>query len=222
MTKNKTPKPKQHAFTIIDLVLAYPAMVVMWFLALKYWGDPWAYFAFILAAMITGGYIILRLAYGDPLFPTKRGRRWYWATDKPNPNLAMHAGLIAVGLLGIQVIGGELSRLTFTTSEKALYFAFSAPCEEIFWRGLLISVLLLLSKDLMMKGFSVIVTAVGFALIHQSYWSDWSAMFVVIASGLWLGAFYVKWEDLTASIVAHFLVNVFIMIMTYNTWGVSL
>jgi membrane protease YdiL (CAAX protease family) len=218
----KTQKQQKHAFTAIDLALIYPAMLVMWYLALRYWGDVWAQFALMLAAMVTGGYIILRVRYGDPLFPTKRSRRWDWATAKPDRKLPMHAGIIAATLLVIQVIGGELAKLTFTAAEEAMYFAFAAPCEEVFWRGLLISVLLLLGKGIMVKGFAIIVTAAGFALTHQSYWSDWTAMFVVVASGIALGAFYVQWQDLTASILAHFLVNIFILVMTYNTWGVLL
>ena len=194
----------------------------MWYTAVRYQAFSWAHFAPMLAAMVTIGYVILRLRYGDSPFPTKRGRRWDWATNKPDPKLAMHTGIIFVTLLTIQVVGGQLAKLTFTAGEQAMFFAFAPISEEIFWRGLLISVLLLLGKGLLVKSFAVIVTAMGFALTHQSYWSDWTAMFVVIASGLALGIFYVQWEDLTASILAHFLVNVFILVVTYNTWGVLL
>lgn len=131
-------------------------------------------------------------------------------------------------IFGIQV----LSQLPFTIEniEKGLSIIFASVAEEMFFRGLLISIFkkisfkirdpdpkkiikssLLGSFDLNFRPITVLgfgVSALFFAYIHQNYYGDTRMMIALFVGGFFLAFFYSMWDDLTANILGHFILNV--------------
>ena len=67
--------------------------------------------------------------------------------------------------------------------------------------------------------FGIVLTSLAFAGIHMNYYEDLSLLLGTFLCGLWLGLSYWYTEDLTAAIMAHFLLNFIVVIQ--NFWMVN-
>lgn len=108
--------------------------------------------------------------------------------------------------------------LRVKTIEVAVSITAAAVCEELFFRGVLIGAvdnfdgfkysISLFGKELhLIEIIGILVVAVLFMLIHQNYYGEFKLLLTVFLSGLVLNVAYWIWEDLTANILAHFLLN---------------
>jgi len=124
-----------------------------------------------------------------------------------------------------------LSLLPFTIEniEKGLSIIFASVAEEMFFRGLWISIFkklsfrindpdpdkimktkLLGNFDLNFRPLTVLgfgVTSLFFAFIHRNYYDDVNMMIALFIGGMVLAIFYSVWDDLSANILGHFILN---------------
>ena len=154
--------------------------------------------------------------------------------------LIIRLTIIIVGMALIQVLTQYIP-LTVTDPEIAMAIVFAGPSEEVFFRGLLVSIVMTLFANV--RGFEIplpfgflkqkkkisvwvligiVITAMAFAGIHINYYENVNLLLGTFLCGLWLGITYWYWEDLTANIVAHTLLNLIVMIQTFGfTFGVT-
>lgn len=127
-----------------------------------------------------------------------------------------------------------------TSTEMALGIVMCAPVEEYFFRGLLMEVPFKLGakakdKDKIIiwkynplkkkpdKKISyaeiggILISATIFSSFHVNYYEQPNLMFMVFFGGIWLSFVYFWNKDLTAVILAHFLLNIFFV---YQYWMV--
>jgi membrane protease YdiL (CAAX protease family) len=132
----------------------------------------------------------------------------------------INTGLFALIVLGIAMVTQVVTQYVFTISntEQALYYVFSAVCEELFFRLFLIELILQLSQELSTKIFAVITESLAFMLVHQNYYNNPGMMAGVFLGGCVFGAAYVWKRDITICILAHFSLN---LIATAN-WLVKM
>lgn len=97
--------------------------------------------------------------------------------------------------------------LSISNTEQALYYVFASVCEEVFFRLFLISTVLKLFDTIYIKLTAVFFQAVLFAAFHVNYYNDLAALAGVLIGGIILGFFYVYYNDITANIMAHFILN---------------
>jgi membrane protease YdiL (CAAX protease family) len=199
--------------TKISLLLVWLGIGVMSVIAFRQMPNAWGYFAMWHALFGLTGFFITQLASGEGLsmrFDTAikgKGRKY---------DRSLRIIIILGVLVGIQLI--RFQQLSFTTLEQFLYYIFAPMDEEMFFRGMIISVILRISpKSTVAKVLSVPISAIPFLAIHQANYGDILAMIVIFLSGCALAIFYIMWQDLTANITAHALLN----IVLATRWYVS-
>lgn len=125
--------------------------------------------------------------------------------------------------------------LTVRTWHKALAIVFAGVSEELFFRGLLISPLIRLGKNdtkykirkfgkkqgyyleiSFIELFGIMLSSTFFAILHVNYYNNIRLMISVFLSGIVLGLFYQKYRDLTANILAHFILNTIVTIQVFG------
>lgn len=103
------------------------------------------------------------------------------------------------------------------------YTIFSAVCEELFYRGLILGFFIWLSKgkykSVMFIGILIstglMFSAFAFAASHTNYYGNWTLLIAVFLSGLVLGLSYVLTKDLMVPIIGHFLLNCYVVLMPH-------
>ena len=137
--------------------------------------------------------------------------------------------------------------LTIRDYEMALAIVFAAPCEEVFFRGVLMSLFMRgdqiwdklpkvkvlnqkrdeYGKILHQEKYISILTASGifissliFALFHVNYYDDWRLMAMVFLGGVVYATVFLIWERLTGCILAHLGINIIATIQMF--WLVRL
>lgn len=212
------------------IVLAVIIQAYLWIMHIFDTDDPSKYFTYI--AMIEAIFGTIGLLLLDPL----KRKGFHLKPDhfkKLDTNLLTHTGIIFIGIMIIQITVSFIP-LTVKDWEIALSIMFAGPCEEVFFRGFLVSIFITAfstssdkysldvpgKKDLnygVMIG--IIISAIAFAGIHINYYNQPNLLVGVFLGGLWLGFTYWYWEDLSACILAHFLLNFIVVINQF--WLVS-
>lgn len=125
--------------------------------------------------------------------------------------------------------------LTVRTWHKALAIVFAGVSEELFFRGLLISPLIRLGENdtkfkikkfgkrneyyleiSFIEIFGITLSSFFFMMIHVNYYENTRLLISVFLSGIVLGLFYQKYRDLTANILAHFILNTIVTIQVFG------
>lgn len=180
-------------------------------------------------SFIEGCFALAGLLFYDPI-----NRRGFHLRPKnferPPKGHFIHFIIIFVGLAAIQFTLLYVP-LTVKDYEIALSIQFAGPSEEAFFRGVLVSLgIILLHKrgfkiPIMKKKMSIwellwiILVSIGFAALHVNYYSNTRYLLGTFLCGLWFSGTYWYWRDLTACILAHSLLNFLVLIQTY--WLVS-
>lgn len=147
-----------------------------------------------------------------------------------SPNLLFRFAITFGVIAGIQFLFQIIPLITST--EMALAIVFCPVCEEYFFRGLLMEPTFKMGlkakekfriwKDKEISYIElggILFSAILFATFHVNYYGDVKLMGMVFVGGLWLGFVYWWNKDLTAIILAHFLLNI---IFVYQFWMVYL
>lgn len=124
-------------------------------------------------------------------------------------------------LLGL--IHGLFDRfnLIISNTEIDILIILSAPAEELFFRGFIISIFLSINKIIEPKskflknGYSsilpvigIIISSIFFARLHVFQYDNISFLFAVFIVGIILGVYYWFTQDLTTCILAHLFNNI--------------
>jgi len=136
--------------------------------------------------------------------------------------LLIHIVVILAGLAIIQA-AVQFIPMTVKTPEIALAVVFAGPSEENFFRGVLISIIIISFSQVGFKIrifkkeisiwvlFGIVLTGIAFGAIHVNYYNDYSLLLGTVLCGVWLGITQWYFDDLTASILAHFTLNLIVM-----------
>jgi len=198
----KSSNFKGPVHTLISYLLAICAIIIMAYIAIRHWEEDrdWAISAAMQFGFVMIGLLGTQLFAQQPIFPKP---------DQLKP-INLDTGIRAVVITGVSMVIQFISQavLSFTVAEQALYFI----SEEIFFRVLLLGIFIKLDpvkeKFTIAKIIGVLIQAIAFTAIHQNYYSNLPMLVSVFFGGLILGIFYLIWEDPTANILGHFLLNI--------------
>lgn len=135
---------------------------------------------------------------------------------KIDENNVFYALLVYAILLLIQIGLGLLEAyLAPANIVQIAYTIFSAVCEELFYRGLILGFFVYLAKgkkkSVLIAGLLIstglVVSAVAFALSHTNYYNRPVLLIAVGLSGLVLGLSYIWKKDVMVPMLSHFLLN---------------
>ena len=218
----------------ISYVLTIMAIIIQFFLWIMHvsdtddYGQTFSYIAFYEFTFALIGFLLY-----DPI--NHRGWRLRKSAYKKLSGwLILRITVILAGLAIIQVLVLFIP-LTVTDPEIAMAVVFAGPSEENFFRGVLISIVIMLFANV--KGFTIplplpflkkkkeisiwvllgiVISSIVFASIHMNYYANPNLLLGTFLCGFWLGITYWYWEDLTANIMAHFLLNLIVMFQTFG------
>ena len=217
-------------YTRIGYYLTVLAVVIQGYLWIAHFQDTDAYgqtFAYI--AGIECLFALSGLLFYDLI--NKRGFH-----IKPK-NFTPLSGLLLIRvvfiLAGLALIQFTIQFLPITVKdpEIAMAIIFAGPSEENFFRGVLISIVVMSFSNVGFKIkifkkelsiwvlFGIILISLFFAAIHVNYYNSTTLLLGTFLCGLWLGITYWYFEDLTAVILAHFLLNFIVVIQTFYLIG---
>ena len=140
---------------------------------------------------------------------------------------------VVVILAGLAIIQAAVQVLPMTVKdpELALAVIFAGPSEENFFRGVLVSIIIAFFSNIGFKIrifkkeisiwvlFGIVISSLAFAGIHTNYYGTITLLLGTFLCGIWLGMTYWYWEDLTACVLAHFLLNFIVVIQSF--WMVN-
>lgn len=210
----------ERSFTIFDIVMGITAVFVLFVVGIRHlqsWGKTGILeMSFCLFSLLTIDYIKTRVF--------KLGKPYKKFEIYVLPRMI----IILISIVAIQM----LTQIVFTIDniELALLIVFASVAEEMFFRGVIVSTFREIDKkikpldpdkivDIPIIGktnlniraigmLGVFLSALFFAAIHINYYDNPPMLLGVFLGGLAFGFFYYIWEDLLASIIAHFILNI--------------
>lgn len=219
----KTDPHDEPIQTVLSFALNLAAVLVMGYFTIRHWGDEpsWAQSALMQAGL--GGIGLLGTSLLRPRKATIPGQFF--------KRFEIQTILRGLGLWIIAMLTQFISQAAFTfeTQEQALYFIMAAINEESFFRGFFLGMAQRLdpippkfmtfplapSKQIpvvsVFMWIMIIIQSIGWVLIHQNYYGQISMQIAIFLGGIIFGFFYVLWKDLTANIIAHFILNALVV-----------
>jgi len=202
--------------TKIGYYIGILAAIIQFFLAIRHIGDTgygatFSQLCFLEGFFALSGILLIDLINGRGFKP-----KYYKKIDS---NVLLRSVIILFVIEVIQITL-QFVPLTIRDEEFALAIIFSAPSEELFFRGILISVFIQMGKHSKgvhltkkkeisyMEIIGIGLSAVAFAGLHINYYNDVRIMLSVFIGGLALGFLFWWWRDLTACILGHLLLNI--------------
>ena len=120
-------------------------------------------------------------------------------------------GLIGSSMLLIPVLFQEISYIRSLFIFAILFALINASLEEVIWRGVMLSNL----KRSVSTLYAVLITSVGFGLIHISIGIPVLLSILFSFGGLFYAIVVLKTKSIYPSIVFHMLIN---LGMVFNGW----
>jgi len=206
-TMNIKINSKDPVHTIISFTMVGMAILIMLYFGIRHISDEpdWSKSAFMQFGLGLFGLLGSQLIAQQPVIPQSKHN-----FKLANLNTGIRAIMIGFLGMGIQLISKQV--FSFTILEQAVYFVFAAITEEVFFRGFILTLFIKLDQTKMkfspQRLVGVLVQAIGFAAIHQNYYNNLPMLISVFVGGLMLGFVYLIWEDLTANILGHFIINI--------------
>jgi uncharacterized protein len=120
-------------------------------------------------------------------------------------------GLIGSSVLLIPVLFQEISYIRSLFIFAILFALINASLEEVIWRGVMLSNL----KRSVSTLYAVLITSVGFGLIHISIGIPVLLSILFSFGGLFYAIVVLKTKSIYPSIVFHMLIN---LGMVFNGW----
>ena len=211
--KVEKPKPGeifypsfQTGHSPVSMLLSLTAIGIMFYIGMKYLNDvdaiarAYANYSLFLAFIGFLGYIALDFIDDGriTIIPKK-----YTTTDYVRMLVLAMAMFIIIAF--IQFFLTVTLRLALTMEDRILYFLFAAPCEELFFRGLIVGGL----TRMKVKWFiSVPISAVVFMIAHTATYIANPVMYAsTLFCGFVLAAFYYRFRDIGANEFAHLFNN---------------
>jgi len=189
-------------------------------------------------SLLEGFFSLAGLCLIDPLFDKpfriKPKRFKPINTEKFLFPLAVNLG----GLLLVQIM--FQFPLTVKTWQKCLAIWFAGISEEFFFRGFLLQLFINISKGSGFKQYNLgfanpfdkekqvsiisfslfdllglVVSIIAFTFLHFNYYGNPIMLGIVACSGAILGITYLKYQNLTANIIAHLFLNFIVTIQVF-------
>lgn len=205
---------KESKFTMFDYIIVIVAIIVEFLLGLTYLSSTEASEReFFIKTMIESGIGLIGLLCLDRI----RIGEWQLA-DKRFKEFNPDNTLLAAAIMFFIVAISQFLTQTFLSVKDwniALAVIFAAPCEEIMFRGLIISLFIALSVKITKKEktvisfIGVIISALLFMAFHTNYYGYFNILMSVLIGGLVFGIGYWITDNLGAVIFAHLFVNLF-------------
>lgn len=183
---------------------------------------------FAIMTIAEGGFALAGLLFIDAIY----GKRIQFKPDHfKKPEGATFLRMIYI--LGTLTVLQILMQFPLTVREwhRALAIVFAGPAEELFFRGLLLTPFIIMGRNDVklriknpIKGKNkylleitpteiagIILSSMVFMVLHINYYGNITLLITVFLSGVVLGLYYIKYRDLTANILAHFLLNLIVV-----------
>lgn len=221
-------KRKQNVsvFTKLGFFLVVMGISIQLIIGLLHINDPdqysrdWSTMALMEALFAGIGLISIDLIRGQStgLVPKK--------FKKIDPNMFLHLTVILGSWVLIQIVL-QLPALSVRDAERAFAIIFAAPCEEVFFRGFLISIFITLGrltprfkiskkrKISFIEITGILLSGLLFGMMHVNYYNMPAVLWAMVFSGIVIGFWYWYWDDLTAAILAHFILNIISVWQTF-------
>ena len=221
---------KESVHTSLSYWFCVMAVGIEFFLGFRYIST-----SFGQLAIVEGIFGLAGLTLLDPI----HGKRKIY----PKPFKKLHENLF----IRFTITFGVIAAIQFifqivpliASSEFALAVVFASVCEEYFFRGILLeptfkigkkakpdqkfTVLRYKNKPPKEMAYvelgGIILSGVIFAAFHVNYYNQTNLILMVLVGGLWLGFVYWWNKDITAVILAHFLLNIIFIFQFYQTIG---
>jgi membrane protease YdiL (CAAX protease family) len=190
--------------TKLSYLLGSLALGILLYLGIRHlndvdeFGQSWGKYALLQATFCLIGLVGSLLIVEQKIFPTKFRK------------ITIDTGIRVFIILICSMISQYLvkTQLSVSTSERALYYLFAGIGEELFFRLFLMETIRKIAGDTpASKMIGVIFSTIAFTAIHVNYYDDIAQLTAVFIGGLILAAFYLIWRDITANMLAHFLLN---------------
>ncbi|MFW9874996.1 MAG: lysostaphin resistance A-like protein [Candidatus Thorarchaeota archaeon] len=235
MAKRMSRSTNESKHTAFSYWIGIIAIIVEFILGIRYVNSPdpfeqtFATVTLIESFLGFIGWISL-----DPLYGVRREK--FYKPDKFKP---LVAGTLFLGFGMLIILALEQTillrvPLTIRNIEIAGAIIFAGPCEELFFRGLLVG-----SSDKLGRNFEgipvkiktssynvdkelnpvvllgIFISTIMFTLLHQNYAENRIYILVTFISGLILAIFFWIFEDITANIIAHVTLNIIAVYQTF-------
>jgi len=210
-----------HEFNTLSLLLSTIATIGMLLIAILYYDaidemKVWSNYSFLMFAFGTIGMLSLNIYKNKKFKFSIRFKRL-------DPDDIYYALLTFVLLLIVQIIS-SLIRVYLAPENiiEILYTIFSSICEELFYRGFILGFFIYLArgykKSILIIGLIIssglFVSSLAFSLSHTNYYSDPFLLIIVFVSGLILGLAYIIRKDIIVPMLAHFMLNFYIVLQS--------
>lgn len=233
--QNRIPEREISIHTKISFWLGFVAILFEMYLGITYiWSSDSTDRLFGQLTMLEGVFALVGL-YAIDLINRKKFRIIPKEYSKLDSNTFIRGSILVLSLFLIQFVF-QYVPLTVRTWQKAGAIIFAAPAEELFFRGLMIQIFIYVSsifpvasitlrkkskgkeaRELsVVEGFGILFSAVLFSFLHVNYYGDIRILISVFVSGLFLGFFYWWFRDITANILAHFILNFITVIQIFG------
>jgi len=221
---------KTSVFTNITFWLGVLALVVEFIVGYPYFLSTDTFEQeFGQKAIMEGCFALVGLLFIDVI----RGNKFKLKPEfrKYEFNSLWRGAIILAVLWGTQMITYFLP-MTVSDPQMALAITFASICEEIFFRGFVLTLFIkageidrnkinlpFTKRDIsVIEIAGIIISSVAFAGIHTNYYNQPSLLIALFLSGVIIGFMFVIWEDLTACIFGHFLLNFIWTVQNYGFW----
>ncbi|KKN04921.1 hypothetical protein LCGC14_1092610 [marine sediment metagenome] len=239
MNKNKSninQYYKESIHTKLSYIFGVMAVGIQFVIGFRYIDVLFGQLCIVEGIFGLAGLLLLDIFHGKPIYPKK--------FKKIDPDLLFRVVIIFGIIALIQFIFQIIPLITST--EMALAVVFCAVCEEFFFRGLLMEPTFRIGKKSKKKLrvwnprnnrnksswskiftpvdneisyieiFGILLQSCFFAAFHVNYYGQPRLIGMVFVGGIWLGLTYWWWRDLTAVILAHFLLNIIFIFQWYQ------
>ena len=216
MTKTNKPIYEKTVHTKISFYSILIAIVVQTYLFIRHTDERFGQVAGFEALFAFIGLI------GVDLIRNRKLTFFNKNLQKPSKNLLTRT-LIILSVIAIIQVVFKFIPLTIKDYEMALAIVFAAPAEEIFFRALFLEPFIKLGKNseriqitkkrsiTYVEIIGIIMSGVFFAIFHINYYGNINLMLIVLIGGIWLGFMYIFYRDITALILAHFMLNLMVV-----------
>lgn len=200
-----------------------PAIIIQFYLGFRHLNEQFGILCIVEAIFGLSGLLFIDFLHGQKSIYPKEFK-------KLSPDVFIRV-MIIFGVIALIQFLFQITPLVIRDIEYAMAIAFASICEELFFRGLLLEPFFMLGKTdkkiqlwknkeiSHIEILGILISGVAFSIFHINYYGNPSLMFMTFVGGIWLGFSYFYWKDLTAVILAHFLLNI---IFIAQFWMVNL
>ncbi|MFX0023768.1 MAG: CPBP family intramembrane glutamic endopeptidase [Candidatus Hermodarchaeota archaeon] len=202
------------------------AFGIQFFIGIRHFNEKFGQLCILESIFALSGVFLLDLIHGKSIYPKM--------FKKIHGNLLFRTIIIFIVIALIQFIF-QVVPLTVRDVETALAIVFCGVSEELFFRGIIMEPFFLMGKHDTQKFkigfpfgkpkeisfyeiFGIFLTSALFTIFHVNYYGNPSLILMVGFGGLWLVFAYWFWKDITACILAHFLLNIIFVAQFYRVW----